>query len=76
MPTVTIYDVYTAWLALESYPIVRLDMPLGLQAPRISKQSAHEGGKVHHYPKKTSLVYIFVRVSVEPTVIVRAEGLC
>jgi hypothetical protein len=32
-----------------SYPITGLDRPLGLQeveAPRISRQSAHEGGKV------------------------------
>jgi len=32
-----------------SYPITRLDSPLGLQeveATRISRQSAHEGGKV------------------------------
>jgi hypothetical protein len=33
---------------MKSYPITGMDRPLGLQeneAPRISRQSAHEGGK-------------------------------
>jgi hypothetical protein len=53
-----------------SFPTTCLDMPLGFQAveaPRISRQSAHEGGKVvsptHRpsLPQERMLVLISVR---------------
>jgi hypothetical protein len=55
-----------------SLPYTGLDRPLGFQevkAPRISRQSAHEGGKV------VSIVLISVRGWINPRAIVRPEGL-
>jgi len=53
----------------QSYHITDMDRPLGLQdveAPRISRQSAQEGGKVspthvHLYSQQSSLIVIIVR---------------
>ena len=53
--------------SIETYTITVLDMPLGLQqveASRISRQSAHEGGKVVSptpqplFPPGDTLIYV------------------
>jgi hypothetical protein len=50
---------YTKYYVSKCYPITGLDSPLGLQqveAPMISRQSVHEGGKViNRYPWYTLL---------------------
>ena len=70
----------------KSHPCRGLDRPLELhevEAPKISKQSAHDGGKVvspmHWLPlprKRFPLVLISVRGWADPRAIVRPEGLC
>jgi hypothetical protein len=65
----------TSLINMVSSPIRSLDRPLGLQeveAPRISRQSVHEGGKVvspkHRatLPQEIPLVLISVRGRVDP----------
>jgi hypothetical protein len=65
----------------ETYAITGLDRPLGLQeveAPRISRQAAYEGGKVVSptpwplLPTGDTLIY--VRGSVVPKPIMQSEG--
>ena len=60
-----------------------VDRPLGLrgvEAPRIHRKSAHEGGKVISLmnrpplPQETPLVLISVRGCFDPTATVRLEG--
>ena len=48
-----------------------------LRAPRISRQSAHEGGKVvgPTYPREIFLVLIYVTGCVDPRAILRPEGM-
>jgi hypothetical protein len=69
---------------VEAIPLQVLDRPSGLQevqTPRISRQSALEGGKVvspaHRpsLPHERFLVIISVRGWVDPRAIVRPEGL-
>jgi len=70
----------------KSYPCTGLDRPLELQeveAPRISRQAAHEGGKVVSPmnwlplpPQEIPLVLISVRGWVDPRATVQPEGLC
>ena len=66
------------------YPIPGLDRLLGLQdieAPIISVQSVHEGGKVvtqtHRPPLPSGVFLLLTRVigCVDPRIIVRPEGL-
>jgi hypothetical protein len=63
-----------------SYPITGLDKTLGLQeveAPRISRQSAHEGGKFvspTYRPRLPTRTYPSFPLEAEP-IIVRSEGL-
>jgi hypothetical protein len=59
---------------IQSYPATGLDRPFGLQeieVPRISRQSAHEGGEV------VSPVYLLISVTcwVDPRATVQPEGL-
>jgi len=65
-----------------SYPITALDRPLRLQkveVPRISRQLANESGKVviptHRptIPQEISLVFVYIRGSVNPRTLVRQE---
>jgi hypothetical protein len=71
-----LHGMGTAW-ARHGHSMLRVNRPLGIQdfeAPRISRQSGHEGGKVvssTHWPplpQEISLVLISVRGRVEITI--------
>jgi len=74
-----LYSVRSGWqMSVQNYPMTGLDIPSGLQeleAPTISRQSAHEDVSFYPHPLDTFLVLISVTGWVDPRAIVRSEGL-